>query len=121
MNWARLILSGVRFHWRAHLGTVLGVAIGTSVIVGALLVSDSLKGTLLDQAESRVGFARAALFSGEKLFRSALAAELGADCAPALLLEGSASRGDGSALIRCKCWGSIADSGGWRSNRIVVS
>jgi hypothetical protein len=69
------------------------------VLVGSLLVGDSLRGTLRDQARSRTGSVLSALVGGERLFRTALAAEIAADVAPVLMLRGSASRADGSARL----------------------
>ena len=69
------------------------------VITGALLVGDSLRGTLHQQAAARVGRVVAALVGGEHFFRSALAQDISNDAAPVLLLRGSASRGDGSARL----------------------
>lgn len=50
-----MIASGVRFHWRTSLAVALGVAIATSVIVGALLVGDSMRGSLRALTIERLG------------------------------------------------------------------
>jgi len=108
MSLLRLIFSGVRFHWRAHLGAFLGALLCTAVLTGALFVADSLKGTLRFQAEARVGFVKTALSGGEKLFRSALASAVARDAAPVLLLQGSLVKSDGAGRLK---QGSGAGSG----------
>ena len=50
MNARTLVLSGARYYWRTHLGVLLGTALGSLVLVGALLVGDSVKATLRKQA-----------------------------------------------------------------------
>ncbi|MEW6071865.1 MAG: FtsX-like permease family protein, partial [Planctomycetota bacterium] len=101
MNRGRLIRRGLG-HFRAtHLGTVLGVAVGTAVLTGALVVGDSVRLTLRERALARIGRIDAALATGERTCRAALAAELarrlpGAAVAPALLVRGIASAGDGA-------------------------
>ena len=99
MTLLKLVLAGLRYHWRAHAGAFAGAALCAMVLVGSLLVGDSLRGTLRDQARSRTGSVLSALVSGERLFRTALAAEIAADVSPVLLLRGSASRADGSARL----------------------
>ncbi len=51
----RLILGGLRYHWRVHLSVMLAVAVATAVITGALFVGDSVRGSLGDLALARLG------------------------------------------------------------------
>ena len=90
---------GLKHHWRAHLGALLGTALCVMVLTGSLLVGDSLKGTLRQQALDRVGQVRSALVGGDRMFRSALAGELGSRVAPLLMLAGSVNRSDAKARI----------------------
>jgi hypothetical protein len=99
MTLIKLVLAGLRYHWRSHAGAFAGAALCAMVLVGSLLVGDSLRGTLRDQARSRTGSVLSALVGGERTFRTALAAEIAADVSPVLLLRGSASRADGSARL----------------------
>lgn len=99
MNPATIILSSVRYYWRTHLGVVLGSALGAMVLIGALLVGDSVKATLKHQALLRIGKADAALVAGDRFFREQLAEDVGGETAPALFLRGSVSRADGSARV----------------------
>jgi hypothetical protein len=50
MTFRRLLASGLWFHRRAHLTVILGVAVGAAVFAGALLVGDSLRGSLRERA-----------------------------------------------------------------------
>jgi ABC-type lipoprotein release transport system permease subunit len=94
-----LAWSGIRYQWRAHLGAALGAALCSMVLTGSLLIGDSLRGTLREQAAARVGRVNSALVGGEHFFRSALAGEISSEAAPLLLLRGSATRADGSARL----------------------
>ncbi|MEQ1861152.1 MAG: ABC transporter permease, partial [Chthoniobacteraceae bacterium] len=94
-----IIARSVAFYWRTHLGVLLGTALAAMVLVGSLLVGDSVKATLRHQAELRVGKVESALTAGDRFFRGDLAGETGADAAPVLLLRGSVALPDGSARI----------------------
>src|SRR5688572_17936642 len=92
----------VAFYLRSHLGTLLGAAIATAVLTGALLVGDSVRGSLREMALARIGKIDVALASGDRLFRAALADELqqklgNARVVPALQLPATVSKPDGSA------------------------
>src|SRR4051794_28381838 len=89
-----LLVRSIRHYWRTHLGVVLGTALGAMVLVGALLVGDSVNATLRRQAEQRVGKVQSALLGGDHFFREALGDEVGA--APMLMLRGSVSQADNS-------------------------
>ena len=55
MTSLRLILRSARYHWRTNLAVTLGVATAVSVLAGALLVGDSVRGSLRDIAVGRLG------------------------------------------------------------------
>ena len=94
-----LAIRGLRYHWRAHFGALLGTALCVMVLTGSLLVGDSLKGTLRQQALDRVGQSHSALVGGDRMFRSALGGELSSRVAPLLMLAGSVNRSDAKARI----------------------
>ena len=94
-----VIVRSVAFYWRTHLGVLLGTALAAMVLVGSLLVGDSVKATLRKQAMDRVGQVESALTAGDRFFRSKLADVVGDDAAPVLMLRGSVARTDGSARI----------------------
>ena len=56
----------------------LGVAVATAVLTGALLVGDSVRGSLRDLTLQRLGRIDSVLVAGH-MFRAALADELAAD------------------------------------------
>ena len=59
MTFGRLLRANLLHHWRANLAVLLGVAVGCAVLTGALLVGDSLRGSLralADFRNQRIGF-----------------------------------------------------------------
>src|SRR5688572_25330122 len=55
MTFRTLTRRSLRYHWRAHLGVVLGAAIGSAALIGALVVGDSVKQSLRERVQSRLG------------------------------------------------------------------
>ena len=97
MTFGTLIRRSLRFHWRSHLGVVLGAAIGSAALIGALVVGDSVKGSLLDSALARLGKVDVALDAKDRFFRGELASELGPGFVPVLRVSGTVSKSDASA------------------------
>lgn len=92
----RPLLSSLTYHWRTHLAVVLSVMAGTAALTGALLVGDSMRGSLRDRALRRLGPVDHALVA-PRFFREQLANEIETDRAftaefeqacPAILLDG---------------------------------
>ena len=52
---AHLVLRSLTFHWRTNLAVVFGVAAAAAVLAGALVVGDSVRGSLRDIALGRLG------------------------------------------------------------------
>ncbi len=81
--------------WQIHLAVVLGAAVATSVLSGALLVGDSVRGSLRNLSLERLGRIDDILVS-TRFFRSELATDLSGESAfgkhavPAIFLGGSA-------------------------------
>ncbi|MFC1715405.1 FtsX-like permease family protein [Candidatus Poribacteria bacterium] len=98
-----LATRSLRFYWRTHLGVLLGVALSTAILVGALVVGDSVQYTLKTLALSRLGEVQLALASQGRYFRAELAddlaSELNVATAPVLQMQGIAANGDGSARV----------------------
>ena len=84
-------------YWRVHLGLLLGTAVATTALTGALLVGDSMRGSLRDLALERLGHIDYALLAAH-FFRSDLTTELPGGHAPAILLNGSARHAATQAL-----------------------
>src|SRR5438445_5506678 len=99
MTWGRLLFRNLFYHWRGNCAVLLGVAVGTAVLTGALLVGDSLRGSMRDLALEQLGWVEHSLVAG-RFFREDLARELGTkQYCPAIMVQGAASSG-GLALRR---------------------
>src|SRR6476619_2781829 len=96
MSLFRLRLANLLYHGRGNLAVLLGVAVGGTVLTGALLVGDSLQGSLREQSEKRLGWVDHALVA-PRFYRQALAGEVAgsadATVAPTLLLQGTCAAG----------------------------
>ena len=98
MTFAQLWRRNLLYHWRGNLAIVLGVVLGTAVLTGALLVGDSLRGSLRELTERQLGGIEHVLATN-RLFRQELAKELleqraAAQVCAALVLQGSVRSGD---------------------------
>ncbi len=94
------LLQSLHHYWRWHLGLLLGVAISAWVIVGSLLVGDSVKATLARQATLRLGQIDEVVSAGEGFGAMRLATQAQQDLpaatvAPVLYLQGTVSVGGG--------------------------
>jgi len=92
------LLRTLAHYWRVNLAVALGAAVAAAVLAGALLVGDSVRGSLRDLTLERLGRIDSALvvdrFFREELTRD-LAEEFGpAAVVPAIVLRGSASHPD---------------------------
>ena len=86
-----LIRRGVLYYWRTNAAVVLGVATAVAVLAGALLVGDSVRGSLRDLVLERIGRTDAAIVS-TGFFREALGDELaraGVGAASLVAVEGT--------------------------------
>jgi len=93
MTLGHLLRRNLRFHWRSNIAVFLAVAVGAAVLTGALLVGDSLRGSLRDLARGRLGWVSQALVTG-RFFREGLASELRRKeeiIAPCIMLQGTAT------------------------------
>ncbi|MBT4865717.1 MAG: ABC transporter permease [Planctomycetaceae bacterium] len=97
MTTTRLLLQSILCYWRTNLAVLLGVIAGTAVIGGALIVGDSVRGSLRQMTEERLGKIDHVLNS-PRFFRQELAGELAAHpefakqfdtVAPALVMTGA--------------------------------
>lgn len=104
----RFILASLRHFGRIHFTVVLGVAVATAVLTGALLVGDSVRGSLKALTLQRLGKVDSVLVT-DHFFRAALADELAANenfkkdftaAEPALLIPGTLQSGSGNEMRR---------------------
>jgi putative ABC transport system permease protein len=70
-----LIRGGLTYYWRTNLAVVAGVATAVAVLAGALLVGDSVRGSLRDLVVQRLGRTDQVIVAAG-FFREALADEL---------------------------------------------
>jgi hypothetical protein len=97
MNLPGLALRNLVYHRRGNFALVLGMAVGTAVLTGALLVGDSLRGSLRDLTDRRLGWVEQALVS-PRFLRAELAdrRKLGVDhVCGAIVLQGSIGIAEG--------------------------
>ncbi len=92
MTSTQLVLRSARHHWHTNLAVVVGVAAAVSVLSGALLVGDSVRGSLRDIALGRLGRTEQVI-SSTGFFRDALAGDIhdafsGASTAPLIVATG---------------------------------
>ncbi len=55
MRTTQLIKRSLSYYWQTNLVVVLGVAIAVSVLAGALLIGESVRGSLRDLSSRRLG------------------------------------------------------------------
>ncbi len=100
-----LVLRSLGYYWRTNLAVVLGVATAVAVLAGALLVGDSVRGSLRDLVLQRLGRTdRVVLTPG--FFREALADDVqsdpgfqqsGSTVAPLIVIPGAVTDQDSGA------------------------
>ncbi len=107
MIW-KYILRSLYHYRRAHIWVVLGIMLATAILVGSLLVGDSIRYSLDQIVENRLGRTEFALSSGDRLFQADLAERLSEDL-----------KNNGAALLQTKGIG-IARGGRFRYNSVQV-
>lgn len=113
MSLWQFILRSLTYHVRMHLAVALGVASATAVLTGALVVGDSVRGSLRHLALDRLGMMDEVLLA-DRFFRAEMAGEItnvtGRQTAPAILLPsvtaevvlpGGNRRASGVMLVGC--------------------
>ena len=91
MTFLHLVRRSAAYHWRTNLAVMLGVATAVSVLAGALLVGESVRGSLRDIALGRLGRTDTAI-SSAGFFRDAtadaIATSTGGAAAPLIVASG---------------------------------
>ena len=95
MRTTRLIQRSLAYYWQTNVVVVLGVAIAVAVLTGALLIGESVRGSLRDLVSQRLGrtddFVAATGFFREQLATDILepgaSSTVGATC-PLIALDG---------------------------------
>ena len=94
MTWWRLLARNLWFHRRANVAVLLGCFIGAAVLTGALLVGDSMRGSLRAMTLERLGGVTHALVS-DRFFRQKLGLADPDKTATAIMVGGSVVGPDG--------------------------
>src|SRR5262245_5795464 len=93
MTRTRLLAQTLAYHGRANLAVALGALVAAAVLAGALIVGDSLRGSLRDRADRQLDGTEYVVNSG-RFFREELAASLPGNVRPVILLQGTVRTGD---------------------------
>ena len=121
----RLVTAALRHYWRTNLAVIAGVATAVAVLAGALLVGDSVRGSLRDLVLQRLGRTdRVVLSTG--FFREALAEDLRRDgefakayggVAPMVVMQGLVTdQATGQRASRVQVYG--IDDRFWRFHEV---
>ena len=94
MKPSTFILKSLKFYWRQYFGIVFGMSVCTAILTGALIIGDSVKGSLVQLTLNRLGKTEFALQSSEGFFADRLARKLsdslGIRTAPLIQVNGIA-------------------------------
>lgn len=102
MTFWQLVARGLVHYWRTHAAVVAGVATAVAVLGGALVVGDSVRGSLRDLVLERIG-RTSHVVAGAGFFREQLSDQLREDAAafdaaaPLIILPGLVSEQGGGA------------------------
>jgi ABC-type antimicrobial peptide transport system permease subunit len=109
MKFRTLTRRSLRYYWRSHLGVLIGAAIGSAALIGALIVGDSVKGSLRERALERLGQTQLAISVGDRFVSTELVSKLrheGVDrngqpvsIAGIIQLRGTAATADNSSRV----------------------
>src|SRR5438477_12004537 len=99
MSVFQLVVAGLRHHWRINFSVALGVAAATAVLTGALVIGDSVRGSLRHLVLDRLEKIDQLLVL-DRFFRQELATELArsrneAHVVPSVLFPAATVQSDG--------------------------
>jgi ABC-type lipoprotein release transport system permease subunit len=125
MRLSQLIRLSLRHYWRTNVAVVLGVAVAVMVLSGALLVGDSVRGSLKDLVLERIGRTDLVVLA-PTFFQERLASDLKADSGfathfaevvPIVVVEGVAvDQASGRRAARVQVYG--VDDRFWRFHHL---
>jgi putative ABC transport system permease protein len=73
MNAWKFLSRSLAYYARSHFGTLMGACIASAVLTGALMVGDSVRGSLYQMAMVRLGKVDTAIVGNDRLFQEDLA------------------------------------------------
>jgi len=94
----RLVSRSLRHYWRTGIVVVFALAVATAVIVGSLVIGDSVTGSIRRASLARLGEIHFGLTAPD-WFRADLAGHLGGDAAALVLLNGAARNPTNGAVV----------------------
>ncbi|WP_421919256.1 FtsX-like permease family protein [Marinifilum sp.] len=103
MNKTTYILKSLWYYRKQHLAVLLGTIVSTAVLTGALIVGDSVRNSLLELVNLRLGKVEYAMSTGDRFVRAELADEIANDLdahvIPVLQTDGIAVRPESNTRI----------------------
>jgi ABC-type antimicrobial peptide transport system permease subunit len=108
MSLYKLILKSAWHYRKLNLTIILGIALSTAILVGALIIGDSVKYSLQQITVQRLRKTSQVITAGERLFRTQLATELAEKTGT-----------ETAALLRANGFG-VIDGGELRINQLAV-
>ena len=106
MSFWKLVLRSLFHYWAINLMVLLGVALTSAIISGALVVGDSVRESLRRNAEARLSGVGTVLVGGERFFSDELASRVSDYDAPVLQVEGTVgTRGRGKRANKVQILG----------------
>jgi ABC-type lipoprotein release transport system permease subunit len=121
MRARQIVIRSLTYYWRTNVAVVLGVATAVSVLAGALLVGDSVRGSLRDLLLGRLGRTDQVIAS-TNLFREQLAQDLVAQpefkaafsaATPLVIVQGTVTaQNEGRRVAQARVYG--VDDRFWR-------
>jgi ABC-type lipoprotein release transport system permease subunit len=103
MTFFSLLKRNLFFYWKRNLAIAFGVAVCSAVIIGALMVGDSIKYNLNKIVSLRLGAITHSITAGDRFFSENLAyrfeKQIQSSVAPLLLLDGIAINSDGDKRV----------------------
>jgi len=108
MSLFKLILKSAWHYRKLNLTIILGIALSTAILVGALIIGDSVKYSLQQITVQRLGKTSQVIIAGERLFRTQIATELAEKTGT-----------ETAALLRANGFG-VIDGGDLRINQLAV-
>ncbi|HCY43180.1 MAG TPA: hypothetical protein DHV48_17900 [Prolixibacteraceae bacterium] len=108
MSIYKLILKSAWHYRKLNLTIILGIALSTAILVGALIIGDSVRYSLQQITVQRLGKTAQVITAGERLFGQQLASELA-----------EKSNVETAALLRANGFG-VIDGGDLRINQLAV-
>lgn len=117
MTFSTLLWRNLRYYWRTNVAVIVGVATAVAVLAGALLVGDSVRGSLRDLVLGRLGRTDS-IIAGTNFFRAALAGELKSPAYAMIALEGVVAHSSGRTASKVAIYG--VDDGFWKFHGVAL-